>query len=114
VCRWVDKAGIWTWYLTTATTPLRISFYHGKHGNLSLGARPFHISVSQAIKNLQRMTLPADEIDRKIVGWKALYVSGSGVDTSIPRIARGDPTELGNAFARSPLQVKALRSRITN
>lgn len=93
---WADFIG-----LSNATTPPRISFYHGKHGDLSLGAGPFHISVSQAMKNLQRMTLPADEIDRKIAGWKKLYVSGKGVKTSIPRIARGDPTELGNAFAHA-------------
>lgn len=29
-----------------------LSFYHAKHGDLSLGASPFHIAVSQALKNL--------------------------------------------------------------
>jgi hypothetical protein len=93
---WADFIG-----LSNATTPPRISFYHGKHGDLSLGAGPFHVSVSQAMKNLQRMTLPADEIARKIAGWNKLYVSGEGVKTSIPRIARGDPADLSNQFARA-------------
>ncbi len=93
---WADFIG-----LSNATTPPRTSFYHGKHGDLSLGAGPFHISVSQALKNLQRMTLPTEEVDRKIESWKKLYVSGKGVKTSISRIARGDPAELGTAFAHA-------------
>jgi hypothetical protein len=44
---WADFIG-----LNTKGAPPMITFYHAKHGKLSLGAGPFHISVSQAEKNL--------------------------------------------------------------
>jgi hypothetical protein len=44
----------------TMTQPPTVSFYHAKHGELSLGASQFHISVGHAIKNLGRMTLPEE------------------------------------------------------
>lgn len=43
---WADFIG-----LNNTSNPPRITFYHAKHGALSLGAGPFHVSVSQAIKN---------------------------------------------------------------
>ncbi|HUE80381.1 MAG TPA: hypothetical protein VMN38_12230 [Sphingomicrobium sp.] len=93
---WADFIG-----LSNSSMPRRISFYHGKHGNLSLGAKPFHVSVSQAMKNLQRMTLPDEEIPGKIASWNQNYVSGKGVNTAIPRVARGEPADLADAFARA-------------
>lgn len=53
------------------------------------------------MKNLQRMTLPAEEIPGKIASWNQNYVSGKGVNTAIPRVARGDPADLADAFARA-------------
>lgn len=85
---WADFIG-----LSTTSTPVMISFYHAKHGALSLGASPFHISVSQALKNLGRMSLPSDAIDKKILGWSKLYAN-NGVTTSIARVIRGAPDSL--------------------
>jgi hypothetical protein len=90
---WADFIG-----LDNQASPPRISFYHGKHGALSLGASPFHVSVSQAQKNLERMMLPAAAMGGKINGWKNDYVSGGGVQTAIPRVVRGDPEMLAAAF----------------
>jgi hypothetical protein len=80
-----------------------LSFYHAKHGNLSLGASPFHVAVSQAIKNLGRLALPAEVMDRKIASWAADY-SNDGVQTHIPRVLRGgDAAALSQSFREARL-----------
>jgi hypothetical protein len=89
---WADFIG-----LSNASSPPRITFYHAKHGELSLGAMPFHISVSQAMKNLGRISLPPDALGRKIGGWDRMYLRG-GVQTSIPRISRGNPGKLAHEY----------------
>jgi hypothetical protein len=101
---WADYIG-----LSNSSSPPRITFYHAKHGSLSLGAGPFHISVSQAIKNLQRMSLPTESMGAKIRGWSNQYVSGSGVRTRIKRIVRGNADELANEFARARIAPDAIR-----
>jgi hypothetical protein len=100
---WADFIG-----LNNTSSPPRITFYHAKHGELSLGAGPFHISVSQAIKNLQRMSLPAEAMSKKISRWKKNYVNG-GVETSIPRISRGNPNQLASDFERARSAPDAIR-----
>ena len=93
---WADFIG-----LNNVSSPPRITFYHAKHGSLSLGAGPFHVSVSQAIKNLQRMSLPAEAMGPKIRGWRRNYVSGGGVRTRIPRVSRGNVNEIAREFERA-------------
>ncbi len=61
---WADFIG-----LSSTGSPRCITFYHAKHGELSLGAGPFHVSASQAMKNLSRMSLPAAPVARKLPGW---------------------------------------------
>ena len=85
---WADFIGL----NTRGEVPI-LSFYHAKHGPLSLGASPFHVAVSLAIKNLGRLALPAEVMDGKIASWGAAYSNG-GVQTQTPRILRG-----GNAVA---------------
>lgn len=80
---WADFIGI-----STQTNPAMISFYHAKHGDQSLSASAFHDSVGQAIKNLGRMSLPADMLPGKLAGWDDRY-RNSGVQTQIARIVRG-------------------------
>jgi len=80
---WADFIGI-----NATTTPKTISFYHAKHGPLSLGASAFHVAVSQAVKNLGRMALPADAIAAKIPLWSTNY-SNANVQTHIARVCRG-------------------------
>lgn len=80
---WADFIG-----LCTDSRRPSISFYHAKHGDLSLGASPFHVSVSQAEKNLGRLSLPATAMAQKYAAWNATY-NGPNVRTAIPRIARG-------------------------
>jgi len=101
---WADFIG-----LNNSSSPPRITFYHAKHGALSLGAGPFHVSVSQAIKNLQRMSLPVESIGAKIRGWRQKYISGGGVRTKIPRIARGNAEGLSEEFARARTAPDAIR-----
>lgn len=86
--------------LNVQTSPAAISFYHAKHGAISLGASPFHVAVSQAIKNLGRMALPANAMHGKLQTWGNSYISGGGQQTAISRIIRGDgqvlPGEIEN------------------
>ncbi|MER8976071.1 hypothetical protein [Mesorhizobium sp. M0800] len=101
---WADFIG-----LNSTSSPRRISFYHAKHGELSLGAGPFHVSVSQAMKNLGRMSLPAEPVARKLPGWRNNYVSGSGVQTAVPKIARGTAAGLEDAFEQARNAPDAIR-----
>jgi hypothetical protein len=93
---WADFIG-----LANSSSPPRITFYHAKHGPLSLGATPFHEAVGQALKNLRRMTLPAEAMGGKINGWQNTYISGNGVQTAIPRIVKGDAAHLAGEFDRA-------------
>lgn len=80
---WADFIGI-----CTQSNPPMISFYHAKHGNASLSASAFHESVGQAIKNLGRMSLPAEMLPTKLAGWGKRY-RNDGVQTDIARMVRG-------------------------
>lgn len=80
---WADFIG----FRTDASAP-RVTFYHAKHGNLSLGASPFHVSVGQAIKNLGNLSLPAASMPKKYKRWNKLYTN-MRVQTKIPRMCRG-------------------------
>jgi len=84
---WADFIGI-----STETRPSMISFYHAKHGDISLGASPFHDSVGQAMKNLGRMSLAGESMETKYTSWETNY-RGSGAVTEIPRIIRGGGRE---------------------
>jgi hypothetical protein len=83
---WADFIGI-----TTKGAPPTITLYHAKHGKLSLGAGPFHISVSQAEKNLGRLALSKAAIDAKFDGWEKELYKNSNKVTAIARLMRGGP-----------------------
>lgn len=80
---WADFIGI-----NTQARPPSINFYHGKHGALTLGASSFHVSVSQAEKNLGRMAMHPDAMEAKYASWVATY-AGPNVQSGIARIVRG-------------------------
>lgn len=80
---WADFIG----FRTDPASP-RVTFYHAKHGDLTLGAGAFHVSVSQAIKNLGNLALPASAMARKFALWNRLY-RNNGVTTDIHRTCRG-------------------------
>src|SRR5262249_10337785 len=77
---WADFIGI-----NDDAQPKTLSFYHAKHGPLTLGASSLHVAVSQAIKNLGHLNPSDDEIGRKIETWEALY-NNANVETAIQRI----------------------------
>jgi hypothetical protein len=81
---WADFIGV-----NGSSQPKTISFYHVKHGAPSLGALHLHTAVSQAMKNLGRMNLAANEIAAKLPKWTAPY-SNNNVVTLIQRVVRGD------------------------
>jgi hypothetical protein len=83
---WADFIGIGT----EGSLPL-LTFYHAKHGALSLGASPFHVAVSQGIKNLGRLSPPKEALGPKVASWNNTY-NNKKKRTDIPRIVRGgDP-----------------------
>lgn len=92
---WADFIG-----LRTGSDPKTISFYHAKHGGLSLGASPFHVSVSQAMKNVGRLALPPEDVGRKIEGWSRPYAN-FGIAAAMPRILRGDRAAVETAVAEA-------------
>lgn len=95
---WADFIGL----NTHGDVPI-LSFYHAKHGSLSLGASPFHVAVSQAIKNLGRLALLPEAMDQKIASWKQTY-SNAGIQTRIPRVLRGgDAAALAESFREARL-----------
>lgn len=81
---WADFIG-----MNTTGAPPTITFYHAKHGKLSLGAGAFHISVSQAEKNLGRLALPKAAIDAKFDAWQKEPYKNNKKVTAIPRVLRG-------------------------
>ncbi|MCA6100134.1 hypothetical protein [Bradyrhizobium australafricanum] len=83
---WADFIG-----LNTKGVPPMITFYHAKHGKLSLGASSFHISVSQAEKNLGRLALPQAAMNAKFDGWEAKPYENAKKETEIARLMRGGP-----------------------
>ncbi len=89
---WADFIG-----LCVGSTPKSISFYHAKHGDLSLSASAFHVSVSQAIKNLGRMVLEPEAVKKKSSGWMKDY-KGEGVQTKISRLQKGSKRQLDAAI----------------
>ncbi|MGR7527548.1 hypothetical protein ACU6ZM_25820 [Klebsiella aerogenes] len=85
---WADFVG----FRTDPASP-RVTFYHAKHGELTLGAGAFHVSVSQAIKNLGNLTLPAPAMGKKFARWERFYTNNK-VRTGIHRTCRGTAAEL--------------------
>lgn len=83
---WADFIG-----MNTKGAPPTITFYHAKHGQLSLGAGAFHISVSQAEKNLGRLALPKAAMDTKFDGWEKEPYKNNKKVTAIARLMRGGP-----------------------
>jgi hypothetical protein len=82
---WADFIGI-----NTSSQPKTISFYHAKHGALSLSASALHVAVSQATKNLGRINLAVEAVEAKLPKWTTAYVNDN-VGTLIQRVVRGDP-----------------------
>jgi len=90
---WADFIGI-----NASSQPKTISFYHAKHDGLTLGASALHIAVSQAIKNLGRISLAPEAIDAKLPRWRTAYVNDN-VETLIQRVIRGDAGAIRETIA---------------
>lgn len=95
-----DLGDEWADFIGIQTNPLspRLTFYHAKHGVLSLGASPFHVSVSQAIKNLGRLALSETDMPTKFEKWQKTYYN-DGVQTQISRLCRGNSAVLETTFS---------------
>jgi hypothetical protein len=85
---WADFIGV-----NATAQPKTVTFYHAKHGAVSLSATAFHVSVAQAIKNLQHLRLTSDSVEAKRTKWDATYNNG-GQQTQIHRMARGTFAQL--------------------
>lgn len=80
-----DLGDEWADYI--GATSGRITFYHCKHGKRTTGASDFQVVVGQATKNLSRVKLRAEEVQRKVQQAAEREYWGN---TAIPLLARGD------------------------
>ncbi|OLP45915.1 hypothetical protein BJF95_11470 [Rhizobium oryziradicis] len=103
---WADFIGV-----TDDAGLTQISFYHAKHGALSLGASPFHVSVSQATKNLGNMTFPEGRLAAKLGLWGSTY-NAPDQETQIPRTIRSNATDLAVALRRARTTPDARRRAV--
>lgn len=88
-----------------------ISFYHAKHGDLTLGASAFHVSVSQAMKNLGNMTFPQERMAAKVRTWGTTY-NAAGQRTQIARIIRVGAVTLPDAIERARTAPEGIRRAV--
>lgn len=89
----------------------QVSFYHAKHDVLTLSAGSFHISVSQAIKNLGNMAFPQDRMEAKIKAWGRTY-NAKGQRTQIARTIRLNGQNLPNAVESARTAPSGIRRAI--
>ena len=89
----------------------QISFYHAKHSDLTLGASSFHVSVSQATKNLGNMAFPPERMAAKVQGWGMTY-NGDGVATQISRTMRAAGNDLSRVIERARTAPDAVRRAV--
>jgi hypothetical protein len=99
---WADFIGI-----NEDSQPKTFSFYHAKHGAITLGASSLHVAVSQAIKNLGHLNPADDEIATKFEKWEARYTNAN-VETNIQRI-RGDAEEFREKLNNTLLSPDTIR-----
>lgn len=69
-----------------------IAFIHAKEGKTILSASAFHDITSQAQKNLGSLSASETDLNRKLEGWKKLYIHPKSA-TSINRLRKGDTVE---------------------
>ena len=103
---WADFIGV-----TDDAGLTQLSFYHAKHGALSLGASPFHVSVSQAIKNLGNMTFPEERLVAKLALWGSTY-NALDQATQIQRTIRSNAADLAVALRRARTAPDARRRAV--
>lgn len=89
----------------------QVSFYHAKHGTLNMSAGSFHISVSQAIKNLGNIALPQERIHAKITKWGETY-NAPGHRTQIPRTAHLSGQNLIDIVERARTEPDGIRRAV--
>lgn len=100
---WADFIGV-----NDNSQPKTLSFYHAKHGDLTLGASELHIVTSQAIKNLGRLTASDEEIANKEDKWAAFY-RNADVETGIQRVVGSTVQELQGRLRNALLSPDAIR-----
>jgi hypothetical protein len=100
---WADFIGI-----NDDSQPKTFSFYHAKHGALTLGASALHIAVSQAIKNLGRLNPSDEEIATKMEKWEGPY-NNNNVETAIQRIIGATAAALRAKLASTLMSPDTIR-----
>lgn len=103
---WADFIGV-----SDGAGVTQISFYHAKHGELSLGAGPFHVSVSQAVKNLGNMSFPEERLASKLGLWGSTY-NAPNQGTQIQRTIRSNAADLAVALRRARVAPDARRRAV--
>jgi hypothetical protein len=100
---WADFIGV-----NDESQPNTLSFYHAKHGGVTLGASALHAVVSQAIKNLGRMNASDKEIDAKVQKWQSVY-RNDGEETAIQRVVGATAPQLQTRLTNTLLSPDTIR-----
>jgi hypothetical protein len=100
---WADFIGV-----NDESQPKTLSFYHAKHGDLTLGASGLHVVVSQAIKNLGRMNASDEEIAAKLEKWQSAY-RNDGEETAIQRVVGATAPQLQARLTNALLSPDTIR-----
>lgn len=100
---WADFIGV-----NSRSRPKSFSFYHAKHGELTLGASELHIAVSQAIKNLGHLNPSNEQLEAKMRKWQETY-NNDDVETDIQRTIRATADVFQQALTNSLLFPDTIR-----
>lgn len=79
-----DLGDEWADFIEFSTAKSKIRLLHCKHASVTTSATQLHDVVSQAVKNLGRVSFTEPDLDRKIASWRDPFVG-----SSIARIRSG-------------------------
>jgi hypothetical protein len=106
-----DLGDEWADYIEIKAKPPGITLLHCKWGDISTSASKLHDVVSQALKNLGRVSFSESEISKKCLNWKKTY-SNDLVTTKISRIrSKHTPKtvlDTGLEIMRSPTVIREI------
>lgn len=104
---WADFIAV-----NSKASPPHISFFHCKHGALSLSASDFHIVVSQALKNLGVLSGSGNAISAKVRSTWSKNYKAEKIRTRITRLRRGTSTEAEAHIADALLSINCNRRMV--
>ncbi len=101
-----DLGDEWADYIGIRPADHRVTLYHAKHGDKTTSASAFHEVVGQAIKNLGRLEVVEEDLEKKARVWKGKWKAKA---CGIARMRRGKGA---SSFIKAYLEASASPSEI--